>query len=192
MPQISRPNRPAKARQGSHATRLTAAIAVAPILAAALGGIGHTQSIPQPSVEKAGSATVKVVNFTADWCGNCQKMNPRLEDAVARFDTGEVAVINLDLTNSQSDDEDERIATFETAITTADANGVSYLWDWYGGLTGLAVLVSGDNGEPISCANSSLSADEIEGRLREALVLTLRAPAGSRKPNGPDCPPPLG
>lgn len=98
--------------------------------------------------------------------------------------------VDLDLTGTHSDDEAVRLAAFRTASETAASHGVTYLWDWYGGVTGLVVFVSADNGEPISCANRSLSTDEIERRIREAIVLSLRAPAGARKPDGPDCPAP--
>jgi len=154
------------------------------------GAAAETGPLPD-EIPASEMATVKVINFTADWCPNCEVLNPRLDEAISRFEPGEIALVNLDVTASKSDVPEERQAAFRAATARAEAHGVAYLWDWYGGLTGLAVFVSGDNGEPLSCANRSLSTDEIERRMREALVLSLRAPAGARKPNGPDCPPPL-
>ncbi len=133
---------------------------------------------------------VKVINFTADWCPNCQVLDPRLDEALSRFEPGEIQKVDLDLTASQSDDPAMRQAAFRAATERAAEHDVAYLWDWYGGVTGLAVFVAADNGEPLSCADRSLTVDEIAQRLREAMVLSLRAPAGSRKPDGPDCPPP--
>lgn len=178
------------ARRRHLGSRLCGAFLALLVVFVPAGATAETGPLPD-EVPASELATVKVINFTADWCPNCQVLNPRLDEAISRFEPGEIALVNLDLTASKSDVPEERQAAFRAAIARAEAHSVAYLWDWYGGLTGLAVFVAGDNGEPLSCANRSLSTDEIERRLREALVLSLRAPAGARKPNGPDCPPPL-
>ena len=66
-----------------------------------------------------------------------------------------------------------------------------YLWDWYGGVTGIAVVIAADNGEPITCFMRSLDVKQIQDRLKLAKILAERAPPGRRKPEGPDCPAPM-
>ena len=151
-------------------------------LAAVLGVLSSGPAFGQP--------IVKIINFTADWCPNCAVLNPKLDAALADFAEGEILQVDLDLTASQSTDEAERQQAFRDATALAQFHQAEYLWDWYGGLTGLAVFIAADNGEPISCATRQLSVEDIESRLNEAKVLALRAPQGSRKPAGPDCPTP--
>ena len=135
---------------------------------------------------------LKIVNFTADWCPNCQILNPRMDEAIERFEAGAIERVDLDMTNAGRRNGDlERTNAIADAIRTADANQAGYLWDWYGGVTGLAAIVSADNGEPLACINRALSVDQIADRLKIAKVLAERAPAGQRKPNGPDCPAPM-
>jgi len=136
--------------------------------------------------------SVKVVNFTADWCPNCQILNPRLDEAIERFDDGLVKRIDLDLTKaSRRAPQPQRMKAFAGAIQTAEAHQAAYLWDWYGGVTGIAVFISADNGEPLSCINRSLSVDDMEQRLKQAVLLADHGTPGERQPNGPDCPAPM-
>ena len=135
---------------------------------------------------------IKVINFTADWCPNCQILNPALEEAINRLPAGEVELVNLDMTEAgRRSSEEDRLNAWADAIRLADTHQAGYLWDWYGGVTGIAAIVSADNGEPIACVNRSLDEDAIFGRLREATIITNRRDPGTRKPNGPECPPPL-
>lgn len=136
--------------------------------------------------------SVKVVNFTADWCPNCQILNPRLDEVIERFEDGRVKRVDLDLSNaSRHSPQPQRMKTFSRAIQIAEAHQASYLWDWYGGITGIAVFISADNGEPLTCVNRALSVDEMEDRLTQALLLAENGTPGNRKPSGPDCPAPL-
>lgn len=134
---------------------------------------------------------VKVINFTADWCPNCQILDPRIAEVLERQAEGEFEYIELDMTRTVRASEETRMEVFADAIRTADSHQAGYLWDWYGGITGMAVLIAADNGEPISCLNRGLSVEDIDFRFAEARILALRAPAGARKPQGPDCPPPM-
>ncbi|MEM7460833.1 MAG: thioredoxin family protein, partial [Pseudomonadota bacterium] len=43
-------------------------------------------------------SVVKVINFTADWCPNCQILNPRLNEAIEAFPAGSVERVDLDVT----------------------------------------------------------------------------------------------
>ena len=158
-------------------------LALAAAMAMPAGADTEAETAPEP--------ILKIINFTADWCPNCQVLNPRIDAALQAFEAHEIERVDLDMTEAQGTDEVTKAAAVADAIRTADANKAGYLWDWYGGSTGIAAIISADNGEPISCLNRILTADQIEMRLTEAKVLALRAPAGARKPAGPDCPAPI-
>ncbi|MEM6410211.1 MAG: thioredoxin domain-containing protein [Pseudomonadota bacterium] len=135
---------------------------------------------------------VKVINFTADWCPNCQILNPALYNALTRFEDGEVELVNLDMTNAgRRASESEAAQAWSDAMNLAHSHQAFYLWDWYGGVTGIAAIISADNGEPIACVNRTFDESAIEGRIREAIILSERRIPGSRKPDGPECPPPM-
>lgn len=136
--------------------------------------------------------TLKIINFTAEWCPNCRILDPEMRAALRDFSADDVALVELDLTNAgRYATPDEKSTTFANAISLADSHQAGYLWDWYGGVTGLGVIISADNGEPLSCFNRLLDADAIAARLREADIISRRRQPGTRMPDGPDCPPPL-
>lgn len=142
--------------------------------------------------ETRAAPSVKVINFTADWCPNCQILNPRIDELIERFDLGQIQRVDLDLTKaSRRAPQPERMKAFAGAIQTAEAHQASYLWDWYAGVTGIAVFISADNGEPISCVNRVMSVDDMEERLLQAVLLAEHGTPGKRKPDGPDCPAPM-
>lgn len=135
---------------------------------------------------------LKIINFTADWCPNCQILNPRMDDAISRFDAGEIERVDLDMTEARRGKSQQvRLDTHADAMRLADRHQAGYLWDWYGGVTGIAVVVAADNGEPITCFMRTLSVDQIADRLKLSKILAESAKPGARKPQGPDCPPPL-
>jgi len=144
------------------------------------------------TVTATAEPVVKIVNFTADWCPNCQILNPALDNALTRFAEDEVELVNLDMTNASRRASNEQTArTWADAIRTAQSHRAGYLWDWYGGVTGIAAIISADNGEPISCLNRTFDEQAIEARIREAMTLATRRTPGTRKPEGPECPPPI-
>ncbi len=134
---------------------------------------------------------IKVISFTADWCPNCLIIDPRIAEAITRFPEGEVELVELDMTETYGAADEQKLRVFANAIRLADSHKAGYLWDWYGGVTGLSAVIAADNGEPISCINRTFSTDDIEFRLKEAQILARKAPAGMRKPQGPDCPAPM-
>ena len=138
----------------------------------------------------AGIPVVKIINFTADWCPNCAVVDPRIEEALARLDSPAFELVVVDMTDTKRTPAEVRDAAIIDAIRLVDSHQAGYVWDWYGGLTGLSTIIAADNGEPISCIAAQLSVDEIEFRLKEARILGEKAPAGLRKPQGPDCPHP--
>ena len=132
---------------------------------------------------------LKVINFTADWCPNCQVLNPRLDEAIEAFDDGTIERVDLDVTRMRRGASPiERAEVQMQMLKLADTHQAAYLWDWYGGVTGIAVAIATDNGDPITCFMRPMKADEIEDRLNLARILAENGKPGTRKPNGPDCP----
>ena len=138
-----------------------------------------------------GEPVIKVIRFTADWCPNCRVIDPRIDAAIEQFPAGLIEVVDLDMTETLGADDLEKLRIFADAIRLAERHKAAYLWDWYGGVTGMSAIIAADNGEPISCINRALSRQDIVFRLREARILTNKAPPGGRKPRGPDCPAPM-
>ncbi len=135
---------------------------------------------------------LKVINFTADWCPNCRILNPRLDEAIAAFEPGSIERVDLDVTSIRRDSTMIEKAAVETdALRLAGEHKAAYLWDWYGGVTGIAVAIAADTGEPITCFMRPMKADDIQGQLRLAKLLAENGKPGTRKPNGPDCPRPM-
>ena len=135
---------------------------------------------------------LRIINFTADWCPNCRILNPRMAEALQAFPEGEIELVNLDMTNARAgQDQMTVINTHNDAIRLADSVKAGYLWDWYGGRTGIATVLAADNGEPITCFMRVVSTEQIEDRLKLARILAMRAPPGQRKPQGPDSPAPM-
>ncbi|MEO1406378.1 MAG: hypothetical protein AAFV54_07785, partial [Pseudomonadota bacterium] len=103
-----------------------------------------------------------------------------------------VELVNLDMTQASRRSSDaEKEQAWSEAIRLAHSHHALYLWDWYGGVTGIAAIISADTGEPITCVNRTFDEDAIQSRIQEAIILTNRRAHGARKPEGPECPPPL-
>lgn len=162
-----------------------ASVALSFVAHAETGGVTTISGGPdQPSV--------KVINFTADWCNNCVILNPRLAETIDRFGPGQIKRVDLDMTGAaRRAPQPQRMQTFSKAIQTAEYHQASYLWDWYGGITGIAVIISADNGEPLTCVSRTLSVDDMEARFKQAILLADHGTPGNRKPDGPDCPAPV-
>jgi len=158
-------------------------------LFAAFAPAASADDTPSPAAGPA--PLVKIINFTADWCPNCRIVDPRIDEVLERQSPGEFELVELDMTDTWRASDEEKMAVFADVIRTADAHKAGYLWDWYGGRTGISVLIAADTGEPISCITAALDTDQIDFRFAEARILALRAPAGLRKPEGPACPPPM-
>jgi thiol-disulfide isomerase/thioredoxin len=135
---------------------------------------------------------LKIINFTADWCPNCQILNPRLDEAIKAFPEGSIEIVNLDMTKARRGTPQLEVVQVHTdAMRLAGNHNAAYLWNWYGGVTGIAAVISADNGEPLTCFMRTLSTDQIEERLNLAKILAERGTPGQRKPQGPDCPAPV-
>ncbi|MEO0981077.1 MAG: thioredoxin family protein [Pseudomonadota bacterium] len=136
---------------------------------------------------------VKILNFTADWCPNCQVLNPKIDRALADFDGDAVALVDLDLTATRGGELEERAAAREAAGALAAEHGGAEVWADYASLTGLAVAIAADTGEPLACFTPDLSGRQISGRLLQATIIASRPQRGERRMNRPPrCPPPRG
>ncbi|MEH6489384.1 thioredoxin domain-containing protein [Hyphomonas oceanitis] len=137
----------------------------------------------------AADPTIKVINFTATWCPVCRMLDPRLHDAVERFEDRGAILVNLDQTHLTRRDDTGNAALMEHLHQLTASHNVAYLWDWYGGHAGIAVIVAADNGEPLTCITSALATDQIADLLQESVILATRVSAGARRPKGTNCPP---
>lgn len=135
---------------------------------------------------------LKIINFTADWCPNCQILNPRMEEALTAFPDGSIEIVNLDMTKARRGTPQLEVLAIHTdAMRLAGEHKAAYLWNWYGGVTGIAAVIAADNGEPITCFMRTLDTKDIQDRLKLAKILAERGTPGQRKPQGPDCPAPM-
>ena len=134
--------------------------------------------------------TIKVVNFTANWCPVCRMLDPRLHDAVERFADRGAILVNLDQTRVTLSDDAAQTAIVESLQQLTASHDAAYLWDWYGGQAGIAVIIAADNGEPLTCITSALTTNQIADRIQESVILATRVRAGARRPKGTNCPPP--
>lgn len=135
---------------------------------------------------------LKIINFTAAWCPNCQILNPAIKNALLEFPEGQIEVIDLDMTHAgRGSSEEQKFAVYADAIRLAEAHKAGYLWDLYGGVTGIAAIISADTGEAIGCMTRAIGSESIVYGLRESLIITERRAQGARMPDGADCPPSL-
>lgn len=142
------------------------------------------------SLPAAAEPSVKVINFTAKWCPVCRMLDPRLHDAVKRFEDRGAILVNLDQTRLTRREDAAQKVLMENLHQLTASHNVAYLWDWYGGHAGIAVIVAADNGEPLTCITSALTTNQIADLLQESVILATRVSAGARRPKGTNCPPP--
>jgi len=134
----------------------------------------------------AAELVIKIINFTADWCPNCQILNPRMDEAIEAFDAGAIEHIDLDATNApRGTPMIDRLAVQTDAIELAGEHNAAYLWDWYSGATGIAVAVAADTGEPLTCFMRPMTATDIQDRLELAKTLTEHGKPGARSQKVP-------
>lgn len=142
-------------------------------------------------LSSAADPSVKIINFTAKWCPLCRMLDPRLSDAVDQFADHGVILVELDMTRLTRSEDDAQKALIAQLQALTAAHKAAYLWDWYAGHAGIAVIIAGDNGEPLACITTALSTSQIEDRLQESVILAEKVKQGQRRPNGTDCPPPM-
>lgn len=125
---------------------------------------------------------LKIINFTADWCPNCQVLNPRMARAMRQFDPNDMAMVNLDMTNAGRNASMAASArAIDIAQERAEAHKAGPLWRQYGGTTGLGVMIASDDGTVLGCLMRPMSEQDIADALRLALIFA-EAPAETRQP----------
>ncbi|MEQ9315726.1 MAG: thioredoxin domain-containing protein [Henriciella sp.] len=145
---------------------------------------------PITSQAQTAQAPVKIINLTADWCASCHEFEPKLARALETYTNAEIELINLDLTHLRAGP-DSKQATIDASKALLRFHKASYLWDWYGGSTGMAIMIASDTGEPISCVDKAYSVKEISDLIQLAGILARKAGPGRRRPDGADCPAPM-
>ena len=130
-------------------------------------------------VMPAVAQSVTLVNLTADWCPNCQVLDPRLDAAMDKVDPNEVARLELDFT-----DNDTRTEAYERVNGTLMANPYA---DFLG-VTGLGILVASDSGETIECLTAAMTEEVILGRIAAAIDTAKSKPVGKRDMGSFFCP----
>ncbi len=147
--------------------------------------VGGAQATPRMD-----GPEILVLNFTADWCPNCQIMEPRMNAVFPEFGT-RIERVDLDFTATRTGTELEAVQTFSGAIKRLDEAQAAYLWEYYAGVTGVAVLVAADSGEPLSCITRVVSEDMIRDQIAFDLVRVSQLEPGERYREGdvpPHCP----
>lgn len=139
----------------------------------------------------AAETKINVIYLKADWCPPCARLEPRLADALNQSPAGEVGRIDLDMSKLRGHGDKVKWQTVRALKQQTQAANIFYIWKWYGGYPGLAVVTAADNGEPLTCISSEMAVSEIEARLQESLILATITAPGKRRPNGTDCPAPL-
>ncbi len=149
------------------------------LAALAFGALLGVSAVAEGEKESA-SESVRILYFTADWCPNCQLIEPRLEEALDTLASDKVRRIDIDVTAMQTADQMAQANVYADAIRTLQDSKAEYLWDYYGGYTGVAVLVAADTGEPLSCFTSALDVATMLKRLRADTARVSTLPPGSR------------
>ena len=95
----------------------------------------------------------RVVMFSAEWCGSCKILKPKLDQALANHP--DLQVVVFDMTDE---------AAKAKSVEQAAAQGLSDIYNAYAPKTGVAVLVNGQGADTghLTKANSY---DEIDAAL---------------------------
>lgn len=134
---------------------------------------------------------VKVIYLKADWCPPCLRLGPRLEEAITSQKPEMLTRVDLDMSKLRGHGEDVKWQEVKRLKTLTESENVRWIWDWYGGHPGLAVVAAADTGKAITCIGSEMTVREMKGRLREAVVIAETTRPEYRRPEGSDCPAPL-
>ena len=135
-------------------------------------------------------APLKIISFRADWCPACHVFEPALSRALENYSRAQVELVTLDLTHLKSDP-DSRDALIAATHTRLRIHNAGYLWDWYEGRTGMAVLIATGTGKPVACIDSRHSARDMTDTIELSLIEARSANAGEDGLSATACPDPL-
>ncbi|MEN0020318.1 MAG: thioredoxin family protein [Planctomycetota bacterium] len=108
----------------------------------------------------AGDAEVVVVAMHADWCGACQRLGPKIEQAAAGLSGQPVQFVKADLTNRDD----------PAAEATLSEWGLGRLYDDNRGRTGLAYVVDADTGEVLDTITAGQTPEQISADVTRAIA----------------------
>ncbi len=94
------------------------------------------------------------------------------------------------MTHLKSGPDSREALTAATRIRLRIHNA-GYLWDWYEGRTGMAVLVASGTGDPIACIDSRHTASDMTDTIELSLIEARSANAGQDGLSMTGCPDPL-
>lgn len=133
---------------------------------------------------------IKVINFTAEWCGVCKVMDPRIDAALAILNDPDIAHYPVDLSPSTSRQDSDRIFFWAKFRPSLQARGIGAVHDGYMGYpyTGYSIILAADTHEPLACIMAPMSTDEVIGVFRQSLARYDQYPAYRRASSGTNCP----
>lgn len=115
-----------------------------------------------PAQADSHSPAAYAVLFYADWCGACKVLDPKVEEAKAKYDFEgkDVKFVKMDLTSRE---------TIQESLAMADDLGIGEDIRPYGSKTGYMVVLSGDERKELARIGSTMSVDEIGSAVTKAL-----------------------
>ncbi len=113
------------------------------------------------SGETADDPKAVALLFYADWCGSCEVLDPKLDEAKAAVADEPVLFVTLDHTDE---------ATSRQAAMLVNAMGLREVYAPHAGRTGFVLLVDRKTNETITRITRDSSEDEIEATLRSAVA----------------------
>jgi thiol-disulfide isomerase/thioredoxin len=132
----------------------------------------------------AAAPRLTVFFFMADWCSNCRVIEPELTAALDAAGKLRPERVDLDMTATRGG----TTATFADAsarsIRALETLRAAYLWDYYGGVTGVAVIVANDSGEALACITRLQDREKIGDLIERADQRLEAKPVGERLPKG--------
>ena len=117
---------------------------------------------PVPPADRADDPAVYAVVFTAEWCGRCKVLEPKLMPVMQSMMEDEaVQFVMLDFTNREST---------ATSEETASALDLDEIYDANKGKTGFVLLVDAGSGEILDRILSTDDSDGIRAKIRSAVA----------------------
>ena len=100
--------------------------------------------------------------FTADWCGQCAILQPRLDDVWPAYEDAEIERVVFDFTSDERD----------TPRARAAAAGIEHIYEPLEGRTGFLLLIDRESGEVLEMVNTSYDRAAIADALDRSLMMT--------------------
>lgn len=127
----------------------------------------------------ASPTKVLAIFFTADWCGSCKVLKPKLEEVKREFAAQPVLFTQFDLTDD---------FTREQSARYSELIGLEPLYREYErkerGRTGFVLLVSATDRKPIGQVTANLTVAEIRAQITKALSAPATKKSGFADVNG--------